>query len=305
MSHIDRSMRSCMPSLYRTARRSAAILAALGLALLGGSLLMADRLGRRFVEPIRSLAASAQAMGTDRETRVEPQGPREVQDVAAALNRLGDRVATLIARERVNVADLSHRLRTPITALRLSIDSLPAGTERSRIQEDVDNLERMVDFVVAEARRSQREGITPAADVVSVVVERTDFWRALAEDQDRAFVTDLPESPILVQAGASDLGAVVDILLDNVFSYTDEGTEVRVSLTRGPEGDAALLVVEDAGPGWPHEVDVVDRGVSASGSSGLGLSIVRNTAEASNGAVTLDRSGLGGARVEVLLGPAT
>ena len=172
-----------------------AVLALLGVALLAGSLLMADRLGRRFVQPIRSLASSAQAMGTDRDTRVELEGPREVQEVAAALDRLGDRISTLIAREREGVADLSHRLRTPITALRLSIDALPSSAERARIQEDVDNLERMVDFVVAEARRSQREGLAPSGDVAAVVRERTDFWRPLAEDQGRTFTTELAQPP--------------------------------------------------------------------------------------------------------------
>ena len=266
---------------------------------------MADRLGRRFVQPIRSLASSAQAMGTDRDTRVELEGPREVQEVAAALNRLGDRITTLIAREREGVADLSHRLRTPITALRLSIDALPPSAERARIQEDVDNLERMVDFVVTEARRSQREGLAPSGDVAAVVRERTDFWRPLAEDQGRTFTTLLAQPPVLVRASVSDLAAIVDILLDNVFSYTDDGAEVRVSLTLSPDEPAATLVVEDAGAGWPSELNVADRGVSASGSSGLGLSIANSTAEASGGRLELGSSALGGTQVRVVLGTAT
>ena len=61
----------------------------------------------------------------DLDARVEPGGPDEVREVGAALNRLAARISELLAREREEVADLSHRLRTPVTALRLDVESLP------------------------------------------------------------------------------------------------------------------------------------------------------------------------------------
>ncbi|MBA3989648.1 MAG: HAMP domain-containing histidine kinase [Propionibacteriales bacterium] len=279
------------------------VLALLGLALLAGSLAMADRLGRRFVEPIRSLARSAHHLGEDDlTTRISAEGPPEVQEVAVALNRLVERVAKLIERERENVADLSHRLRTPITALRLAVEAMPEH-ERERLSADVDTLDRMIDDVVREARRSQREGLVASADAVGVLRARTDFWRALAEDQNRRLQVSVPPGVVPVRSSRADLEAVIDALLDNVFSYTPEGSPVDVRL-EAPAGGGGLLVVEDGGPGLPDSVDVSGRGVSRSGSTGLGLSIVRRTAEASGGHLSLERSRLGGARVAVKLGPA-
>jgi len=279
------------------------VLAGLGLALLAGSLLMADRLGRRFVRPIGSLAEAAHRMAsTDLDLRVEPAGPREVQDVARALNRLADRIVLLITRERESVADLSHRLRTPVTALRLSLEQLPAGAERDRLDADLDDLQRTVDVVVREARRSDREGAAPAADATTVVTDRVAFWAALAEDQARRLHVEVPAGPLLVHASTTDLESVVDVLLDNVFTHSPEGVAVSVRLFARADR-SVRLVVGDGGGGLPEALDVFVRGVSGIGSTGLGLDIARRTAQESGGGITLGRSPLGGAEVTVTLGP--
>lgn len=281
-----------------------AVLAALGLALLVGSVLMADRLGRFFVQPIRSLAQTAQRLGEgDLHARAQTGGPPEVQEVSLALNRLVERIGELLAREREQVADLSHRLRTPVTSLRLAIESMPPSRERDRLSGDVDTLGRMIDDSVREARRSQREGLAPRSDLVRLVRERAAFWRPLAEDQGRMFTVDTPDGELFVRASAADIEAVIDALLDNVFSYTDEGDPITL-LVEGSVGGPAGLIVEDGGPGLPEAVDVTGRGISSSGSTGLGLAIARRTSEASGGRVLLERSALGGARVVLVLGPA-
>lgn len=279
------------------------ILAALALVLLAGSLLLADRLGRSFVHPIRRLAGAAQAIGDrDLSEPVAVEGPREVQEVGAALNRLVARVEVLLEREREAVADLSHRLRTPITALRLRIDTLTEADDRARLSADVDQLELFVNQVVTEARRSQREGLVARADAAEVVRERTAFWEPLAEDQGRRLEVAVPAVPLPVAISVADLEALLDLLFDNAFSYTDEGVAVSVSLTASPDGEA-VLTVEDAGPGFPADFDVVRRGASGQGSTGLGLDIVERTSRASGGSLSLGRSALGGAEVVVRLGP--
>jgi signal transduction histidine kinase len=288
----------------QTVRATWGVLGLLGLVLLGGSLLVADRLGRQFVQPIRALAASAVRLGeNDLSEPVPQEGPAEVQEVGAALKRLVDRVEELLRRERDNVADLSHRLRTPITALRLDVEALDDPRERERLGRDVDALERMIDAVIREARRSQREGLNASSDAVAAVSGRTGFWAPLAEDQGRAFSITVPDRRVAVAASPADLEALVDVLLDNVFSHTPEGTAVAVSLD-AVEGGGAVLTVADAGPGFPTDADVTDRGTSAAGSTGLGLAIARRTAETSGGRLELDRSDGGGAIVRVHLGPA-
>ena len=291
------------PGLGSGVLQAWSILLGLGLVLLLGAVLLADRLGRSFVRPIAALARHAETLGEGRQVEPVPvEGPAEVQALGAALQRLVDRIEVLLERERRGVSDLSHRLRTPVTALRLRAERLSDRDEAERIQGDLDELEGMVDHLVDQARRSEREGLVARCDAVAVVGERVRFWLALAEDQGRDVEIELAGDALLVGASEGDLAALVDALLDNVFSHTSEGEPVRVELGPGT-GGGALLVVEDGGPGYPDSLDVADRGVSGGGSSGLGMSIVASTAEASGGRLSLGASRWGGARTEVHLGP--
>jgi signal transduction histidine kinase len=230
-----------------------------------------------------------------------PGGPAEVRDLGAALDRLVDRIEVLLARERASVSDLSHRLRTPITALRLRVDGIADDDERERLGADLDHLEAMVDHVVREARRSEREGLVASCDATEAVAERTAFWAPLAEDQTRPFSVSVPPVPVPVRASAEDVRAAVDVLLDNVFTHTPDGAAVWVSLVSVADGGAEL-VVEDDGPGFPAGVDVTGRGESGAGSTGLGLAIVDQTATESGGGLVVGASATGGGRVVVRLG---
>jgi signal transduction histidine kinase len=106
--------------------------------------------------------------------------------------------------------------------------------------------------------------------------------------------------PVPVGTGAAELAACLDALLGNVFAHTPEGTACAVDLAVRP-GGGAILTVSDNGPGFTG-TDPVRRGASGAGSTGLGLDIARQTAEASGGALTV-HSGPGGATVVVELGP--
>jgi len=283
--------------------RSWLVLLLLGLALLAGAVALADRLGRSFVQPIRALAAYAGTLGGRAPLEpVEPTGPPEVRELTSALTRLVGRIQTLLERERAGVADLSHRLRTPITTLRLRVEALPDQADRDRLGADLDELEAMVDHVVREARRSEREGLMASSDGVALLVERSRFWEPLAEEQDRPFTLDCSVAgPVPVRAAEEDLVALVDVLLENVFTHSPDGTPVAVSLAARPEG-GLVLTVEDGGPGFPEGLDVAQRGTSGTGSTGLGLSIVDKTATESGGGLSVGPSSLGGARVVVELG---
>jgi len=274
------------------------VLALLGLLILAGAVLLADRLGRSFVRPIQRLAADAQRLGGPGGVRVVPvEGPPEVRELARSLNRLVERIEVLLERERESVADLSHRLRTPITSLRLGIDALPDAEDRDRLGADVDRLQAMVDHVIREARRSQREGVAARTPAVGVLTEQASYWLALAEEQGRRFDLVTADGEAEVGASEEDLRALVDVLLDNVFSHTAAGTPLRVTVSR--VGDGVRLLVEDGGPGFPPGVDPTDRGSSGAGSTGLGLAIAESTARSAGGSLSLGRSELGGAAVTV------
>jgi signal transduction histidine kinase len=289
--------------LHRSVGRATTMLAALGLLLLLLSIGAADTLARRVSAPIRALARTADQLREGRlETRTSERGPPEVVAMAQALNRLAARIEQLLISERESVADLSHRLRTPVTALRLDAESITDPEIADRLDLHVANLERTVDAVVRDARRPVRNNVAAKCDVAAVVGERVAFWSALADEQGRSLRTWLPIRPTWARIDVADLTDMVDVLIDNVFGHTEEGVPLEVTVNSGPNREV-VLAVQDGGPGLPG-ADVVTRGLSKTGSSGLGLDIVRRAAIASGGRLELGRSRLGGAKVQVILGAA-
>lgn len=273
-------------------------LGSLGLLLVGAG--AAELLTRRLVRPLLRTAHTARQLALgDPSARAPVDGPREVGEVGVALNRLADRIDELIAEERETAADLSHRLRTPLTVLRLDVEALRDRADAERIGAQVSSLERMLTAIIRAARRPEREGRLPSCDATAVVGDRVDFWSALTEDQARAAAVELPDGPVAVRAAAEDLAAAVDALLENVIAHTPEGVAFAVRLTRLPDG--ARLEISDEGPGWAGVQPA--RGHSDRGSSGLGLDIARRCAEAGGGSMTLGQSPSGGAAITLLLRP--
>jgi signal transduction histidine kinase len=280
------------------------VLALLGLGLLGLAVLVADRLGRTLVRPVTALAHTAGRLERgDLTARADLGGPREIREVGIALNRLATRILELLAAERESAADASHRLRTPITALRLEAGELRDPAERARITAHVDGLSRSVDALIREARRPTREGLGAATDLVALVAERAQFWRALAEDQGRSMTVLLPNRPVPVKVDRVDLTALVDALFDNVFSHTDERVPFEVEVATNGTATVTIAVI-DHGPGIADYQRAIARGMSSGGSSGLGLDIVRRTAEVSGGRLILENTPGGGARVVTEIGLA-
>jgi signal transduction histidine kinase len=276
-----------------------AILVGLGLVLVLGAVAVSDRLAASMVRPIRRLAGAAERLGDgDLTQRVEPEGPREVAAVAQAFNLLAGRVGELLAAERELVADLSHRLRTPLTVLRLEADAVPDADARERLRAAADELENAVTALIAEARRPITSEVGARADLAAVTTNRVAFWSALAEDQGRPLQAELAGGPMFVAATESELEAALDALLGNVFEHTPDGTALAITL-RSTNGAFAELTVDDAGPGVDGAV--VERGRSGGGSTGLGLDIARRTAEATGGTLHIARSELGGASISLTL----
>jgi len=272
----------------------------LGLGLLALSVGLGLLLARAFLRPISDLGATAGLLAAgDLTARVPPSDIKEIDDAGDALNRLASRVTELLGLEREEVADLAHRLRTPVAALRLDAESLQPEESAERLVDDVDRLERMVDEVIREARRPLRDDMPATADLCAVTRERASFWLVLAEDQNRRLAGHIPSGPILVAAEARDLGDALDALIGNVFSHTDEGISFRVEVGV-TDAESAWLEVTDDGPGIAS-YDVVERGQSDSGSTGLGLDIARRLAERSGGSIEVGSGASGGARVRLNL----
>ncbi len=267
----------------------------LGALLLILALVIASRLGRRVSEPLRRVAGVAhQLREGDLRARAEVSGPEETQELARALNGLAERTAELLAAERASVGDLSHRLRTPVTALRLDAEAVDDPALATRLADHIQVLQRSIDVIVKEARRPVRTDLTAAGDAAEAARGRVEFWSVLADDQGRTMTVSLPDHPVVVAVAGDDLADLVDVLVDNVFAHTPDGTAFEVGLR--VEGTDAVLVVADDGPGLaarpPGE---------RVGSTGLGLDIARRAAASGGGGLRVTTPPHGGTRVEVRL----
>ena len=283
--------------LHRGVRSAWAALAAVAAGLVAAGVLIADSLGRSVTRPANRLALVARRLGHgELDVRADPAGPPEIADVAQALNFLADRIEALLTAERERVADLSHRLRTPLTALRLEAEAadLPALTA------GVDRLHQAVTDLIGEARRPLAPG-APMCDIGAVARERADYWGALADEQGRSWECRVADGALVVTLPAAEAEAALDALVTNVFTHTPEGTAYRVTADR--DGSGIVVAVEDAGPGIT-DAAVIERGRSGAGSSGLGLDIARRSAEAAGGTLEVGSSPFGGARIALRLPPA-
>ena len=328
-------------ALGRGVAASLWVMALLALGLVLGSVLVADRLAARVVRSSRGLSRAAHALGRgDLESRVEPMGPPELLEAGQAFNAMAERMLELLAVERELVADLSHRMRTPLTALHLATERMPPSSDAARITAAVAHLESELHSVITAARTplaigpmggftapaagrpgsrapadpagggvggsGARPGVAGAGRSVlcpaaDVVRRRAGFWSTLAAQQDRSCLVEVTGEDAPVDLPEDDLAAVVDALVGNVFRHTAPGTAFAVRLVRAAQ--VVVLTVEDAGPGIPDPDDALVRGVSAA-STGLGLDIVRRAAAATRGSVGIRRGPMGGAQISVTFGLA-
>jgi signal transduction histidine kinase len=277
------------------------LLGAIGLGLLVLSVVVADQLARSLVRPLRALARVSDRLAAgDLSARAAVVGPLEMRQVSSGLNHLAARIGELLAHERETAADLSHRLRTPLTALRIDAESLQDDFERAQLMSDVDSVERMVSEIIRTARRPAGAAAGVACDAIQVIGDRAAFWLPLADDQDRTMTVEMVRGPVEVAASGEDLAACADVLLENVFAHTPEGTGFSVRVSRRA-GGGAWVVISDAGPGF-GDPDAARRGRSSAGSTGLGLDIARRIAEASGGSLAVGPSASGGGAVTVGFG---
>ncbi|MEN8113269.1 MAG: HAMP domain-containing sensor histidine kinase, partial [Actinomycetota bacterium] len=244
------------------------------------------------------LAETAYRLGHgDLSVRVDPDGPPEIEEVGLELNRLADQIARLLQEERETAADLAHRLRTPLTAARLSVEGVEEGAQKERLDRDLDELERTADFIIREARRPVRREVEQWCDLAVVTASRVEFWSPLATEQNRTVEVSITHEPTPVALPEGDTEAMIDALIENVLSHTADGVEFSVMVER--DDDENVLAIEDAGRGV-DDASAVERGASGRESTGLGLDIVRRTVEEAGGSIAIGESpALGGAGIVI------
>jgi heavy metal sensor kinase len=262
------------------------------------------------LRPLSSMSGTARRIGrtSDLSQRIDPPETRdEVEYLAETFNDMLARLEETFNAQRRFVADASHELRTPLTALRANADimlrQIESGLgERSDllegledVRDEVDRMTRLVQNLLTLARADV--GWRPEMETVELANVVRDAARVASPlSQGHLLRLDVPDDDdaddARVYGNEDQIRQLILILLDNAFTYTPSGTEVRLSL-RTEDGEAVIRVSDD-GPGIPpqHLQNVFERFYRAdasrarsSGGSGLGLAIARWIVTIHNGSI--------------------
>jgi signal transduction histidine kinase len=261
-------------------------------------------LARSVTRPVRRLETAAEQLAAgDLTARVDVAGGApELRALARTFNLMASRLAQLVGSQRRFVADASHQLRTPLTALSLRLETLEPAvppTARPKLEAalaETGRLARLVDSLLVLARNDAATVELAAADLRSVAAERVASWGPVAHERGVDLVVE-GAGPIAVRAPAGALEQILDNLLSNALDVAPEGSAVRVRIAR--DGAGVELHVIDQGPGMPPEVrehafERFWRPPGATGEGfGLGLAIVDQLARSCGGEACL-RPGSGG-----------
>ncbi len=281
------------------------VLTGTGLALAAGLML-----ARRAMAPIAALTATTREIARTRDPnrRVPmPDADDEVAELARTLEEMlqaleGARAesAHMLARQRQFVADASHELRTPLTSVLANLDILAEtleGDHREVAGSALRSSQRMrrlvADLLLLARQDAKRAASREPVDLRRVVIAAAAELGPIADDHDLR----IDAEPVTVCGTRDELHRLVLNLMENAIKHTPPGTTITVRA--GIEGEQALLVVRDDGPGVPLELreQIFERfvrgGGDRGGSSGLGLAIVRAVAESHGGTVILQEPDAG------------
>ncbi|NEW41835.1 HAMP domain-containing histidine kinase [Nocardia cyriacigeorgica] len=294
------SLRLEVPSapMHARQRQAVAVVGLAVLASLGAAVAVAVVTARRVADPLRDVAARAArlAMG---DFRPDPRrhGIAELDRVSDVLDSATVEIAGRLQREHALVADVSHQLRSRLTAVRLRLDELSAHRDPDVVHEaeeamaQVDRLTEAIDDLVRASRdedATERDPVPVMDELRGIVTEWThpftEAGRTLELTGDRQL-----RAPIT----GSRLREAVAVLIDNALMHGGGTCTVSVRTVR-PGGDREPLVcveIADEGDGVSDELapHIFDRGFSGAGSTGVGLALARALIEADGGRLELQR----------------
>ncbi|MEU5695372.1 ATP-binding protein [Actinosynnema sp. NPDC020468] len=275
----------------RTSQYQVAALVVLLIALsVGTGTIVATVTARKLARPLRHVAARSARLGAgDFRHDERRHGVPELDLVADALDRSAGALAQLVQRERELVGDVSHQLRSRLTALQLRLEALAehpepeTAAEARAALEQAERLAEVLNELLAAARAARAVGAEPldlAVELTSIAEE----WREPLRSQGRSIRVRVPEG-LLARATPARLREAIGVLLDNAARH-GEG-QVVVS-ARSDEG-TVVVEVADAGSGVPDELagHIFERGVSGGGSTGVGLALARALVDADGGRLEL------------------
>jgi signal transduction histidine kinase len=297
----------------RRIRRSILVLLAIGGFALVIGLVIAWFLAGSLSRPLRDLARTARRVEEgDLEARAGLGGPKEHREVAVAFNDMTARLARVLAAQREFVANASHQLRTPLTGLRLRLESARAqggpavDADLAAAESELERLSRLLNALLTLAREG---GEAPPGKPVSLpraARSAEERWRARASQRNQQILL-AGDGNADVTASDEDLAIVLDNLIENALHYSPSPS--TVTLDWGESDGHSWIAVLDEGPGLAvgEESALFERfargtaGRGGPGGTGLGLAIVQTLARRWNGRAAIGNRSEGGMRAELRL----
>ncbi|WP_031481283.1 ATP-binding protein [Streptomyces bicolor] len=274
-------------SVTREVGRTLLIIGAVALLAVIAAVLLAVRQANRLASPLTDLAETAERLGSgDPRPRHKRYGVPELDRVADVLDSSAERIARMLTAERRLAADASHQLRTPLTALSMRLEEITLTDDPDTVKEEatiaLTQVERLTDVVerLLTNSRDPRNGSAVTFDLDEVIQQQLAEWRPAYRSAGRAIVTSGKRHLEAVGTPGA-VAQVLAALIENSLMHGGGTVALRTRVT----GNQAVIEITDEGPGIPADLGarIFERAISGRNSTGIGLAVARDLAEADGG----------------------
>ncbi|MFF9687436.1 ATP-binding protein [Streptomyces sp. NPDC014623] len=278
-------------AVTREVGRTLLIIGAVALLAIISAVLLAVRQADRLTSPLTDLAETAERLGSgDPRPRHKRYGVTELDRVADVLDSSAERIARMLTAERRLAADASHQLRTPLTALSMRIEEISVTDDPETVKEEANialtQVERLTDVVqrLLTNSRDPRTGSAVVFDLDEVVKQQIEEWRPAYRSAGRAVVCSGKHGLEAVGTPGA-VAQVLAALIENSLMHGGGTVALRTRIT----GNQVVVEVTDEGPGVPADLGarIFERTISGRNSTGIGLAVARDLAEADGGRLEL------------------
>jgi two-component system osmolarity sensor histidine kinase EnvZ len=257
---------------------------------------------RNQIRPIRRLAIAARSFGMGRgSSEIKPSGAKEVRQATQAFRQMRERISRQFAQRTEMLAGVSHDLRTPLTRMKLQIEMLERTPETRELQDDIQEMERMIDGYLTFARGEGSESLSKI-NLASLIEEIIS-----TERRDGSLINFVNKSKTIksVTLRPQAIKRAITNLIINSKKYAEI---IKVEFEYNSEH--AIITIDDNGPGIkPEHRDDVFKAFfrldpsrnTDTGGTGLGLTIAKDIVQSHGGDLLLSEASLGGLRATVLL----
>lgn len=274
-------------SVTREVGRTLLIIGAVALLAVIAAVLLAVRQANRLASPLTDLAETAERLGSgDPRPRHKRYGVHELDRVADVLDASAERIGRMLTAERRLAADASHQLRTPLTALSMRLEEITLTDDPDTVKEEatiaLTQVERLTDVVerLLTNSRDPRTGSAVTFDLDEVIQQQLAEWRPAYRSAGRAIVSSGKRHLEAVGTPGA-VAQVLAALIENSLMHGGGTVALRTRVT----GNQAVIEVTDEGPGIPADLGarIFERAISGRNSTGIGLAVARDLAEADGG----------------------